>query len=510
MKRAGLIILVLVVLGAFQGASALAQESTPYWPTQGWRTSTPEAQGMDSGRLAAVLTYIHDEGLNVHSVLVIRNGYLVTEAYLYPYDATVPHDLRSATKSFTSALIGIALDQGYIQGIDVPLLDFFPDRTIANLDDAKRAITLEDVLTMSSGLDWPGGLAEPLINSLFQSRDWAQFVLDRPMADEPGSTFAYNSGGSHLLTTILKQRTGMPVLDFARKNLFDPLGFGTVSWTTDLQDVAMGGSGLFLTPRDMAKFGYLYLKDGQWDGQQIVPAEWVATSTRRHIAAEPIANGYGYHWWVDSSGYYTAAGYGGQHIFVQPELNVVVVFTSGMPSAPNGTHQHLLDLILESVQSSEPLPDNPVGLAALQAAKVLSQPDPAFVVELPDTARHVSGKTITLPGNGMGWQALSLIFPEGGAVATITVDGSTPILIGLDGAYRAADLPPQVAGTAPNTRIMGKGSWETDTRLSCEFQIIGAPDDPMQVTLDFEGTTVHLRAVGVLPQVIDLSGTLQG
>jgi CubicO group peptidase (beta-lactamase class C family) len=509
MKRMGLIALVLVMLGAFQTAPAPAQESSPYWPTGGWRSSTPEAQGMDSERLAAVLTYIHDLGLNIHSVLVIRNGYLVTEAYLYPYDATTPHELRSATKSFTSALIGIAIGQGYIQGVDRPLLDFFPDRSIANLDDAKRGITLEDVLTMSSGLDWPGGLSEPLLNSLFQSRDWAQFVLDRPMADEPGSTFAYNSGGSHLLTTILEQTTGMHVLDFARKNLFDPLGFGAVSWTTDPQGIAMGGSGLSLTPPDMAKLGYLYLKGGQWDGQQIVPAGWVAASTRAHIAAAPITDGYGYQWWVASSGYYTAAGYGGQHIFVQPELNMVVVFTSGMATAPTGTHQHLLDLIFEAVQSADPLPENPAGASALDAAEALTQPDPSLAPELPETAQRLSGKTIALADNRMGWETLSLTFADGEGVARMTVDGSLPIQIGLDGAYRAADLPPQVVGPAPNTRIMGRGTWTRNTLFACEFQIMGSPEDPMQVTLDVEGDTVHVRAVGIQPQVIELTGTLQ-
>jgi hypothetical protein len=235
----------------------------------------------------------------------------------------------------------------------------------------------------------------------------------------------------------------------------------------------------------------------------------VAASTRTHIAAAPITDGYGYQWWVDSSGYYTAAGYGGQHIFVQPELNLVVVFTSGMATATTGTHQHLLDLILEAVQSADPLPENPAGASALEAAEALTQPDPSLAPELPETARRISGKTIALADNQMGWGTFVLTFADGEGVARMTVDGSPPIPIGLDGAYRAADLPPQIVGSAPNTRIMGRGTWTSETLFACELQIMGSPEDPMQVTVDIEGDIVHVRAVGILPQVIELTGTLQ-
>jgi hypothetical protein len=132
-----------------------------------------------------------------------------------------------------------------------------------------------------------------------------------------------------------------------------------------------------------------------------------------------------------------------------------------------------------------------------------------LVLELPETARRISGKTIALADNGMGWETLSLTFADDEGVARMTVDGSPPIQIGLDGAYRAADLPPQVVGPTPNTRIMGRGTWTTGSRFACDFQIMGSPEDPMQVIMDFEGDTIHVRAVGIQPQVIELTGTLQ-
>jgi CubicO group peptidase (beta-lactamase class C family) len=254
------IIVVLIVLsaGAVRVTPAPAQDATP-WPTAGWETSVPEEQGVDSAKLANMFSRIQDAGYNIHSVVIVRHGKLVAQAYRAPNDANTLHQLMSCTKSFIPALVGIAIDQGAIQSIDQRVLDFFPDRTPANLDDTKRSMTLRDLLTMSGGFDWQGGmLEEPSIDQLAFSPDWVQFMLDLPLSDAPGSRFVYDSGESHLLSAIVQQATGQTAEEFARANLFAPLGITSWQWQSDPQGISMGYAGLWLAPGDMAKLGYLF------------------------------------------------------------------------------------------------------------------------------------------------------------------------------------------------------------------------------------------------------------
>lgn len=352
----------------------LLPPASTYWPTEGWRTSTPEQQGMDSELLVKMFDHIKQEDANIHSVLIIRNGYIVAEAYFYPLRQDIKHKIHSCTKSFTSALVGIAIHEGYIDGVDHRVLDFFPERTVANSDPRKQAMTLEHLLTMTSGLDWPElsvSYSSPtnVNEQMTQSQDWVQFVLDRPMVEEPGTAFNYNTGGSHLLSAIIHETTGMNALSFAQARLFEPLGISDVSWSSDPDGVSYGGDGILMTPRDMAKFGYLYLKGGVWDGQQIVPADWVEASATKHV--ETVVNiipYYGYQWWVHNDDTYAAFGYGGQYILVIPDLEMVVAFTGGLQRVDFGLPQLLVDnFIIPAAKSSEPLPENPQGAALLES-----------------------------------------------------------------------------------------------------------------------------------------------
>jgi CubicO group peptidase (beta-lactamase class C family) len=318
---------------------------------------------MDSGMLAGMFDYIEQQRVQVHSVLVVRNGYVVMEAYYYPYNSSRVHPLLSCSKSFLSALIGIAIDEGYLN-LEDKALDFFPDRTIANDSLRKQAITVEHLLRMMSGLDWPESSASysssnNILWQMMDSPDWAQFVLDRPMAVAPGTTFNYSTGDSQLLGAILEKATGTSTEEFARTRLFEPLGVPSNRWywESSPEGVAFGGGGLNLTPRDMAKFGTLYLEGGVWEGEQVVPADWVEASvTPSH---------YGYQWWRLANGGYAALGYGGQLIAVVPDLELVAIITgdfSGTASA------YLVDgFIVPAARSAEPLPENPTALAQLNA-----------------------------------------------------------------------------------------------------------------------------------------------
>ena len=339
------------------------------WPTEGWPVSAPEAQGMDSDDLADMLAVIDEDNLAIDAVLVVRHGHLVAEAYTQPHQVEDRHKLFSCTKSVVSALVGIAIEQGYIEGVDQPLLSLFPGRAAANLDARKRSMTLGHVLMMATGLDcqdsylyrWKG------LREMGRSDDWVQYMLDLPMVDEPGSRFEYCNGASYLLSAIVQEATGLSARAYAEQHLFEPLGIDDLRWPSSPEGVTIGWSDLYLRPRDMAKIGYLYLRGGQWDGAQIVPSAWVEASSRKHLPAT-LQDGYGYQWWVRDDGIYMALGYGGQFIYVVPDEDMVVVFASALPEREFYAPQRLLDkYILPAARAVDPLAENPAGAARLQA-----------------------------------------------------------------------------------------------------------------------------------------------
>jgi CubicO group peptidase (beta-lactamase class C family) len=314
-------------------APALTSASTPappadaYWPTDGWRSSTPEEQGMDSKLLADMVAEIEERKINVHSLLVVRNGYLVSENYFGSYGPDDKQEIQSAVKSFIGTLVGIALDKGYLAGIGERVVDLFPDREIQAMDARKEAMTVEDLLTMRPGLDY---LDPDFFASLKTDLDWIGFMLDKPMVEDPGIRWNYCSGCSYLLSAIVQNTSGMDAHAFADRYLLEPLGITDYRISGDNVGDPAGGYGWNITPRDMAKLGYLYLRKGQWDGQQIVSSEWVEKSTQMHADLDVNAHfEYGYHWFTmpEMEGY-AALGGGGQIILVIPKHDLVIVTTA--------------------------------------------------------------------------------------------------------------------------------------------------------------------------------------
>jgi CubicO group peptidase (beta-lactamase class C family) len=340
-----------------------AEEKPDYWPTNGWRTASPESQGVDSNFLEKMMETIWEKQIGINSVLIIRNGYIVLEANGYAYGSDDTRNIYSCTKSVSSALIGIAIDKGFIKDVRQPVLEFFTDRTAKNLDADKKAMTLEHLLTMTAGLEcrdsylyqWAG------LKRMQCHRDWVKYMIDLPMAEKPGTCFEYCNGASFLLSAILQKQTGMNALSFAEKNLFGPLGISKVSWPSNPQGITIGYAQLRMRPRDMAKVGHLYLNKGLWDGKQIISSQWVKRSTRKHITAT-LLSGYGYQWWIISPGIYAAVGHEGQFIMIAPEKNMLAVFTSSLILKdfyiPLGL---LAAYILPSAKSPTPLPENPDG-----------------------------------------------------------------------------------------------------------------------------------------------------
>jgi CubicO group peptidase (beta-lactamase class C family) len=238
--------------------------------------------------------------------------------------------------------------------VDQKMVDFFPDHPIANMDVRKQRITLEHFLTMYDGLDWhendyPYTDRRNTLGQMWVSKDTVQYVLDRPMVRDPGTEYFHNSGASILLGGILEQATGQDVYSFARKYLFDPIGIGDVHWERTTGNHYHTDGGLHMTPRDMARFGYLMLNQGTWDGKESVSSEWVNRSTSTHFQGRRI--GFGYHWVTfPGTGIYAAAGHYEQWIYVIPEADMVVVFTGQIADDdPHPANELLQDFILHSL-----------------------------------------------------------------------------------------------------------------------------------------------------------------
>jgi len=232
--------------------------------------------------------------------------------------------------------MGIAINKGIISDVNQKMTDFFPEYEIDNLTADKKNITLEHMLTMSTGLEWyemeySYGDERNSFYQWVRSDERVKYVLDLPMTAVPGTDYNYNTGVSHLLSAIIQKESGMRTDSFAMKNLFEPLGINDFYWFIEPNGIPTGGHGLLLSPRDMAKFGYLYLNNGIWDGTQVVPENWVKESSKPLIQRKYITDFYyGYQWWVRPDNYYCAVGYAGQWIYVVPDSDLVVVFTNSI------------------------------------------------------------------------------------------------------------------------------------------------------------------------------------
>jgi CubicO group peptidase (beta-lactamase class C family) len=349
--------LVLLALSSAQASAARDACARPVRLDDGWQSEAPEASGFDPQTLCAVLASVADGDANIHGLIVERHGRLVAELYRRGTDRSiwtlfareqdfgpeVVHDLRSVTKSVVSLLFGIARQQ---RGIDLTAspLAFYPE--YASLRSPERdAITLEHLLTMSSGLEWReavGTYGTPANDETRLYWDWApyRYVLGRPVVAPPGSRFNYNGGGTAVLADIVRRETRMPLRDFARTALFEPLGIRDWTWVRDPYRREIAFAGLRMRPRDLAKVGRMVLARGEWQGRRIVPADWIAASLAPHIATGDGLE-YGYQWWtgtVEHAGralrWSAGFGNGGQRLFLVPALDVSVVITAGAYNDP--------------------------------------------------------------------------------------------------------------------------------------------------------------------------------
>ncbi|HEX6627380.1 MAG TPA: serine hydrolase [Gemmatimonadaceae bacterium] len=339
-----------------------------YWPENAWRSASASDAGMNETQLFISLQNLRAANPLLRSVVVVRHGYRVIGRY-FNSSAIDLHTLQSVSKSVTSLLVGIALDKRLIQSPDQTAVSFFPEYAdIRNMDDRKQRLTLLDLLSMKTGMaffesPYPGSPLQQLNDC---GCDWLHFVLDTPMSGEPGNQWAYNSGGVILLGGVLRAVSGVPADEFAQQNLFAKLGIARYSWYKGLPNgLPHMGGGLLLTADDLARIGYLVLRHGRWNEDQVVSADWIDRSTARTSQSIsgyfPRSADYGLLWWLfprngingsGSNGDYiiAASGTGGQWLFVDPANDLVAVFLSDLGGGSWPSFNYFFDEILPSIE----------------------------------------------------------------------------------------------------------------------------------------------------------------
>jgi hypothetical protein len=380
-------------------ALVLSSAAQNKWPGKSWPVSAPGDLAMDPAELKALDKDLASGKYGyIDHMLVIRHGMAVYDrSYKNNYD-TIYHDqarargplnpdltgpynyfdpdwhpfyhrgdlhtLQSVTKSMTSVTLGVAMTRNELPGLtlETPIIRFFDADKVANLDDRKRRITLRNLLTMTAGFDWNEDLpySDPKNSgsAMEASTDWVKFVIDRPMAHEPGTVFAYNSGVSELFSYIFKKATGQNIDDYAGKNVFKPLGIQHYHWKRTKMGLADTEGGLYLNPHDLARVGYLFLKGGMWDGKQILSADWIKESVSPSVA-DARGFKYGFQWWLIPHGNsnqslaWACLGFGGQFLLVVPEYDLVAVFNAwNIESQKHLSPRDALDRVLRAVNET--------------------------------------------------------------------------------------------------------------------------------------------------------------
>ncbi len=470
-----------------------------------WKTSTPEAQGVDSHDLTRVLERVVQQEINLHGLIVYRNGHIILEVYPPPYDAQTVHNIKSVSKSLLSALVGIAIDKGIVSGIDQRVSEFFPEYFKAGEHSGKHDISLRHLLTMTSGLDLDE--SGPSKKAVFSSDDWIGAALQHPLVALPGLRFAYSTALTHLMSGLLSRASGSSLLTFCQRYLCGPLGFVGMQWRTGPSGYYFGGAELYLRPRDMLKLGLLYLNEGRWQGQQLVPSSWVHASTQDqlgHIASEQQ---YGFWWWPVDDGY-MAIGWGGQRLLVIPRKNLVIAATF---ADPDGFDRMFEDFDTSKLTSA-PLAPNPSAASSLHTAiHTLQNPSPHPAPPLPPMAHAISGKTFTVSSEGQTpmIKHISFDFSRAGDYSLSIDWGKTSrrLALGLDGRFRVT--PTGKLGRLPHgNQLALRGQWLDNNTLTVELVPIGEPLHT-DLTLTFYSEHVvikgHVRPTG---RELSLLGTL--
>jgi CubicO group peptidase (beta-lactamase class C family) len=476
--------------------------------------STPEAQGVSSEGLLGFLSAATASGHEFHSLMVVRNRYVVAEGWWAPYRPDAVHLLYSLTKSFTSTAIGFAVTEGKLK-VEDPVTKFFPEAVPATVSDNLAALRVEHLLTMAAGH------ATETNATITTEQDWTKAFLALPIKNAPGSAFLYDSGASYMLGAIIQKLTGMKLVDYLQPRLFDPLGIDALTWETCPRGLNIGGSAMSATTETLAKFGQLYLENGRWNGKQILPREWVERATDFHIQ-QPAApggdldqlkrtsdwhQGYGYQFWRCRHHAFRGDGAFGQFCVVMPDRAAVIVITSStrdMQGVLNLVWERLVPSILDGRLPS----DSTASTRLRRALAALALPRPIGSA----TSANARSRTFELEPNALGLQSVALDFNGGECMFRArTVEGASEIRCGMD---KWVDGDTDMPGTPPRVReltsppqerptsykVSAAGAWRDERTLEMQWRFYETPHHDT-VTCHLDGDAIRVELASSLSRI---------
>ena len=460
--------------------------------------STPEAQGVSSAAILAFIDDIEASNLELHSLMLLRHGQVVTEGWWRPYGAENPHMLFSITKSFTSSAVGFAVAEGKLS-IDDAVISFFPEDAPAKPSKNLAGMRVRHLLTMSTGHH------EDSMGRTTSRADgnWVKGFFSMPVKHEPGSLFIYNNGASHMLSAIVQRVVGMPISEYLKPRLFEPLGIENMAWRTDPRGINTGGSGLTLKTEDIARFGQMLLQKGQWNGQQVLPAEWIEMASAKQVSNEnekliDWQQGYGFQFWRCQNNAFRADGAFGQFCIVMPDQDAVLAITAGTGNAQEVLERvwkHLLPGL--AAPGLEVLPDESIlqQRLVLRLAKLTLRSSKGKASS--EMIRQVNGKIYAFDENPAGIKSLSMAFT--GKTATLTVrdaNGKHNLACGTEGwllGKTALSFEPRRQGEpfAGSVPVGAACTWTADDTFLITAQFYETPYS-YTITHKFSGSEVTL------------------
>jgi CubicO group peptidase (beta-lactamase class C family) len=449
--------------------------------------ATPESVGIPSTAVVALVDELERSAHHVHSLMIVRRGRVAAEGWWSPNRPEYPQMLFSLTKSFTSTAVGMAIGEGRFT-LDDPVISFFPGELPAAVSPNLAAMKVRHLLTMSAGHS--EARVGPVLR--FPAGDWVRAFLGLPVEDEPGTRFVYSSAASHILSAIVQETTGQKLADFLRPRLFDPLGFGEVTWEEDPQGINTGGFGLMVRTEEIAAFGRLYLQRGEWQGRRLIDPAWVEAATSRQIATPPAESldweqGYGYQFWRSRNGY-RGDGAFGQYCIVVPENDLVVAVTSGIEKMAQ-VLVPIWDLLLPALRPA-PLAEDPAAHAAMQRRLQALHYDPRPGERSGPQDSDLARSIFRVDKNRFGFETIRFEFgPEGGALVVTRTGGEPSAMLEFGrGEWRmgGSDLLPEWRGMP----LAVSGAWAGPH----EFEIdVNGPSTPFRYLFDFNADGSWLR-----------------
>jgi CubicO group peptidase (beta-lactamase class C family) len=444
--------------------------------------SSPEAQGVPSSAILALVEAADKDIDSLHSIMIVRHGHVIAEGWWTPYNAKSPHSLFSLSKSFTSTAVGLAIAEKKLS-LDDEVLKFFPDDAPAEPSNNLKAMRVSDLLRMSTGHE-----TEPARKP---NEPWTKTFLAHPVRFKPGTHFLYNTSGTYMLSAVVQKATGKTVLDYLRPRLFEPLGIDHPTWEASPQGITAGGYGLSIRTEDIARFGQLYLQKGKWQGKQLVPESWVEAATARQNAngSNPKSDwdqGYGYQFWRCRHGAYRGDGAFGQYCIVLPEQDAVIAITSGVRDMQPVLNL-LWDKLLPALKASALDPDNAARKKLEYRLKGLS----LRPLRNSGTPPKVLGKKYVFPANDRKLESITIENEDKDGDVTLVArfNGVDRRIACGRGAWRKGRA---AWGRFPEQAAAAAGGWNGDDTFTAKLCFYETPFI-LTIRLNFSGKEVRYQ-----------------